>query len=107
MRRIAVLAVGLVACASSPAFRRVSSAPTLPPSENVVVVDRPPAGGVLLGTAEIQLTVFQLPSECAEAALAEARKAGANFVVMPPTSSGTATRGPHCSLQAYYVPSKR
>ena len=105
MRRIAVLAVGLVACAA-PAFKRVKSAPTLPPSENVVMVDRPPSNGVLLGTADIQLTVYQLPNQCTDSALALAKRAGATFVVMPPISPGTSTRGPRCLLQAYYVPAK-
>jgi len=109
MRRFPVLVATLAAmvgCASAPVFRRVSSAPVLAASENVVVVDRPPVGGVLLGTADLQLTVHQLPEECSAQLLGEARRAGATYVVMPAVTPGTAVKGPRCTLQAYYVPSK-
>jgi Zn-dependent alcohol dehydrogenase len=106
MRRIAAVVMGIVGCAAPAAFERVATAPKLPPSENVVVVERPPSGAVLLGTVALQLGVSALASECQEAALKEAKQAGATHVVMPPATPGTASRGPRCTAQAYYAPGR-
>jgi hypothetical protein len=103
MRRFAGLVVGLIGCAS-PAFKRASTAPELPPSANAIVVERPPSGAVLIGTADVQMSVSELPSECRTRALELARQAGATHVVMPPDNAGTASKGPRCTAQAYYVP---
>jgi hypothetical protein len=84
-------------------FTRVANAPKLPPSENVVVVERPPSGGVLLGTANVQLSVNDRDDQCAETAIREAKQVGATFVVMPPVTPGTRNQGPRCTAQAYYV----
>jgi hypothetical protein len=105
MRRITASVLVLAACAQ-PAFQRASTAPKLPPNENAVLVERPPSGAVLLGTVQLQMSVSQLPSECLAAALAQAKQAGATHVIMPPAVAGTASKGPRCSAQAYYVPPK-
>jgi hypothetical protein len=105
MRRFAALtAAVIVGCAVPPTFQRVPTAPVLPPNENAVVVERPPSGAILLGTIELQLSISELASECQAAALAEAKRAGATHVVMPPAAPGRAARGPRCTAQAYYKP---
>lgn len=109
MRRLPIVVAAICSvagCASAPVYQRVSSAPVLPPSESVIVVERQPVGGVLIGTADLQLSVHQLPEECTAALLAEAKRAGATYVVMPPVKPGTSVNGPRCTLQAYYVPPK-
>lgn len=107
MRRFAALMAGvIVGCAVPPAFQRVPTAPKLPPNDNAIVVDRPPAGAILLGTVELQLSISELASECQAAALAEAKRAGATHVVMPPATPGRATKGPRCTAQAYYLPAR-
>jgi hypothetical protein len=105
MRRIAVVLVGAVACAH-PTFQRVPFAPKLAPNEQAIVVERPPSGAVLLGTVQLQLSVYRLPTECTAQALAEAKLAGATHVILPIGTAPTSTKGPRCSAQAFYLPSK-
>ena len=102
LQRISVVLVGVLGCAQ-PIFQRVPAAPQLAPNENALVVERPPSGSVLLGTVKLQLSLYQLPSDCTAQALAEAKRAGATHVILPPGTPGTSTRGPSCSAQAFYV----
>ena len=104
--RVWILAAALVACAA-PVFQHTRGAPRLPPSDAAQVVERAPIGGVLIGTAEIQATVYQTGEECQAAVLEEAKKAGASHVVIRPGIAATASRGPRCRAEAYYVPQKR
>jgi hypothetical protein len=97
--------VGTVGCAQ-PTFHRVPFAPTLAPNENAIVVERPPSGAVLLGTVQLELSAYRLPSDCVAQALAEARRAGATHIVLPAATPPTSTRGPKCSAQAYYLAPK-
>jgi hypothetical protein len=103
MPRVAVVLLGVVGCVAPP-FQRVASAPKLAPNENALIVERPPSGAILLGTVNLQLSTFQLPTDCTAQALAEARGAGATHIVMPTGTPATSTKGPRCSAQAYYLP---
>ena len=103
--RIWILAAA-AGCAA-PVFQYTKGAPRLPPSADAEVVERAPMQGILIGTAEIQATVYQHGEECQAAVLAEAKKAGATHVVIRPGMAATASRGPRCRAEAYYVPPKR
>jgi len=105
VRWAAVALVGVVGCVA-PTFQRVPTAPKLAPNDNAVIVERPPSGGVLLGTVDLRLSVYKLPSECLAQALAEAKRAGATHIVVPAVTPATSTKGPRCTAQAYYVPAK-
>jgi hypothetical protein len=100
------LGVALAGCVA-PVFQRAAHAPRLSPVETTEVVDRPPLGGVLLGTAEVQATVHQTDDDCQAAALREARQAGATHVVVRAAVPGTSTKGPRCRVEAFYLPAKR
>jgi hypothetical protein len=105
--RLLAAAATLAGCAAAPVFKRAANAPRLPPVETADVVDRPPLGGVLLGTAEVQSSVYQSPEDCQAAALREATQAGATHVIVRAAIPGTASKGPRCRVEAFYVPAKR
>jgi hypothetical protein len=105
MRRSVVVLIGAMGCAQ-PTFHRVPAAPHLAPTENALIVERPPSGAVLLGTVNLELSIYQLASDCLAQALTQAKQAGATHVVLPPATPGTSTRGPRCTAQAYYVPAR-
>jgi len=100
---LATLTAGCV----KPVFERAADAPRLAPVEVSEVVDRPPLNAILLGTAEVQSSVYQAPEECQSAALLEAKRAGATHVIIRPAIPGTGSRGPRCRVEAYYVAPKR
>jgi hypothetical protein len=105
IRRIVVVLVGVIGCAQ-PVFQPVLSAPQLAPNENAIVVERPPSGAILLGTVKLELSIHKLSTDCTDQALAEARRAGATHIILPPGTPPTSSRGPRCSAQAFYLPPK-
>jgi hypothetical protein len=110
MRRLVgtwAVAALLSGCAAPPVFKHTTGAPRLPPVANTEVVDRPPVGAILLGTAEVQTSVYQTREDCDEAVLIAVKRAGATHVVMRGGLAARSNKGPSCRAEAYYLPSKR
>ena len=106
MRRI-FLVVLLMACAPSRSYKRFPSAPPLQPSTVTARVERPPGRAVLIGTATVQVKRGQTDEDCALAALAEARRAGATHAVIQPAKKSWKSGwfgGPRCTADAFYLP---
>jgi hypothetical protein len=105
--RLLALAAAMAGCAAAPVFKYAANAPRLSPVETAEVVDRPPIGARLLGTAEVQSSVYELPEDCQAAALREAKLAGATHVVIRGAIPGTASKGPRCRVEGFYMPANR
>lgn len=109
MRRLVglwALAAVMTGCVQ-PVFKHTTGAPRLPPVETTEVVDRAPIGAILLGTAEVHASVHDTREECDATVLLAAKQAGATHVIMRGGRAATATRGPSCRAEAFYLPPRR
>lgn len=98
----ALALVGLTGCAFAVDVTPTPAATGRKASTYAEVIRKPPAHGVELGRVELQGNNRQSVADCEARCIVEARKLGANAVLVQPEESSWG-RGVRCSGIAYWV----
>ena len=98
----ALTALALSACAFSVDVKPTPAANGRKASPYAEVIHKPPTHGIELGRLELQGNNHQAVADCEARCVVEARKLGANAVLVQPEESSWG-RGVRCSGIAYWV----
>ncbi len=94
--------VALAGCAFTVDVRPTPAATGRTPSAYAEIIRTPPQGGTELGHIDLQGNNYQTIADCEAKCVVEARKIGANAVLVQPEESGWG-KGVKCSGVAYSI----